>query len=230
MLQEIVNQADEAAVLLQRAQQAAEKIRGLRSGDRVYTPLISSAEFSQGTAPSANLVFNVPADTDFWAYRLLVYPYCKVVDPTKASVSALSVVAEEVTYRSTSFVSQSYSPGFVQVGQSDISTLVDATFALIYQGRELQNIDTPIAATYCTNVGKWFQGFWGAASQTPGGLVFDIPMFIPRARSLVCRVTPTYLGVRTKQEDVADRDPITRQHRYKIVGVLEGEKKAGAFR
>lgn len=223
MLQEIIDQADQAAVLLARAQQAASKLRGLRSGDRVYTPLIASAEFSQGVAPSANLVFNVPADTDFWGYRLMLYPYCKIVDPVNNT-------PEEVTYRPTSFVGQSYSPGFRPLNRySDITSVVDATFALIYQGRELQNIDTPVAATYSANVGKWFKNRWGGATQTPAGFVFDIPMFIPRARSLVCRVTPTYLGVRTTLEPV-EEGQILRQHRYKIVGVLEGEKKAGAFR
>ena len=65
MLNEIVSQAEASARLLERAKQAADAVRVLRSGDRVYTPLIASAEFQQGTAAAANLVFNVPADADF---------------------------------------------------------------------------------------------------------------------------------------------------------------------
>jgi hypothetical protein len=228
MLPEIIAQTDKASRLLERAQRAVANVRGLRSGDRVFTPLIVAAEFSQGTAPSANLIFNVPADADFWAYRLLFYPYCKVVDPVNET-------PDEVAYRSTAFAGQSFSPGVItDLVYSDYANLVDATFALIYQGKELQNIDTPISAAYCCNVEKWLVGaIWAGASQTAGGLVFDVPLFIPRGKSITCRVTPTYLGVRSIVEEIEGEiapEEITRQHKYKIVGVLEGEKRVSAFR
>lgn len=234
MLAEIISQTDKAARLCERAQKAVGKVRGLRSGDRVFTPLVVATEFSQGSAPSANLVFNVPADADFWAYRLLFYPYCKVVDPT-------NLTPDEVAFRSTSFSGESNSSGIGNpaLRYSDFNTLIDANFALIYQGKELQNIDVPISAAYCCNTGKWCAkstdsaapvNVWAGASQTPAGLVFDIPMFIPRAHSLTCRVTPTLLGIRSILDPIAGPAEITRQHRYKIVGVLEGEKKVTAFR
>lgn len=233
MISEIIQQADRSARLLERAQQASANVRGLRSGDRVYTPLPAFAEFSQGSAPSANLVFNVPADADFWAYRLLFYPYCKIVDPVNGT-------PDEIVYRPTSFSGESEGPGFVDpdLGYTDFNCVVDGMFGLIYQGKELQNIDTPVSAAYCSDVGKWvpapsIRGLWGAASQTPAGLVFDVPLFIPRSKSLVCRFTPTYLGVRTIVETIDVEDvptEITRQHKYKILAVLEGEKKVTAFR
>ena len=238
MLAEIISQADKASRLVERAQKAASHVRGLRSGDRVYTPLVVSAEFSQGTAPSANLIFNVPADADFWAYRLLLYPYCKIVDPVNGT-------PDEVTFRSTSFTGESFSTGAIADPEdhyTDFDTLVDGTFALIYQGKELQNVDIPMSAAYCVNIGKWSPSVnaslltttWGAASQTPAGMVFDVPLFIPRSKSLTCRITPTYLGIRSILEPTAvgpvTGPDIVRQHRYKIVGVLEGEKKVTAFR
>ncbi len=236
ILSEIMSQTDKSARLLERAQKACENVRGLRSGDRVYTPLIASAEFAQGNAPSANLVFNVPADADFWAYRLLFYPYCKVIDPVNGS-------PDELVFRPASFTGEAGAPGLDNVSSvyTDYSTSVDGTFGLIFDGQEMQNIDTPLSAAYCANMGKWLSGFpsgsspglWAGSSDTPGGYVFPIPHFMPRAKSLVCRVTPTYLGVRTITEQMAGEvapTTITRQHRYKIVAVLEGEKKVAAFR
>jgi hypothetical protein len=64
-------------------------------------------------------------------------------------------------------------------------------------------------------------------------MVFDIPKFIPRGHTFALRFTPTYLGVRTIVETItveAAPVEIVRQHRYKIVAVLEGEKKVTAFR
>ncbi len=202
MLNEILAQTDKAARLLEIVQRAVENVRGLRSGDRVWTPLVSFAEFSQGDAPSANLIFNVPADADFWAYRLTIYPYCKVVDPENGS-------PDEIVYRSTSFTANE-GPGNLDPSDHylDIANLVDGSFAFIYEGNEMQNIDTPIAAASCINVLKWTapisnQGaVWNAVTDTPGGLLFDVPFFIARSKSLVLRVTPSYLGVRTIQEEV----------------------------
>lgn len=228
MLNEIVSQAEAASRLLDRATKAANAVRILRGGDRVYTPLVASAEFPQGSAAAANLVFNVPADADFWAYRFMLYPYCRVVDPTGASPS-------EVAYRPTSFTSQPNDPGISFNAQQggDFHTLMDAEFAFIFDGRELQSTNIPVSATYCVNVDKWRKvpnlnfnpsGFTGA-TQTPSGMVFDIPWFFPRGKTLTCRVTPTFLSVRTI--DVEEFPG--RQHQYKIVGVLEGEKRPGAY-
>ena len=224
MLTEIVSQADAASRLLERAQKAASAVRMLRSGDRVYTPLIASAEFAQGNSASANLVFNVPADADFWGYRFMLYPYCRVIDPTGEDPS-------EVAYRSTSWTVQPNSPGITaSPGQAtDFETQVDAEFAFIFDGRETQSTNTPAAATYCADIEKWSNIFttapsnavWTAATQTPSGMLFDIPWFLPRNKTLTCRITPTYLGVRTID---------SKQHQYKIVGVLEGEKRPGAYR
>lgn len=222
MLTEIVSQADAASRLLERAQKAASAVRMLRSGDRVYTPLIASAEFAQGNSASANLVFNVPADADFWGYRFMLYPYCRVIDPTGEDPS-------EVAYRPTSWTVQPNSPGIgSNLTQSDFETQVDAEFAFIFDGREVQSTNTPAAATYCANIEKWSGIFspistpvWTAATQTPSGMLFDVPWFLPRNKTLTCRVTPTYLGVRTVD---------SKQHQYKIVGVLEGEKRPGAYR
>ncbi len=240
MLQQIVNQTETANRLLERAQRSAATVRGLRSGDRVYTPLVASAEFEQGSTAAANLIFNVPADADFWGYRFLLYPYCKVVDPVNGT-------PDEVTYRPTSWVGQPYSPG-IGAGDpdfmSDFDTQVDAMFAFIKNNKELQNSNIPASAAYCVNIDKWsvvpggvfsasIEPGWNACTQTPAGMVFDIPMFIPRTKTLTCRVTPTYLGIRTIPETIlVDDTPteIVRRHRYKIVGVLEGEKRVSAFR
>lgn len=236
MLAEIISQTEKSERLLERVQRSDEKVRGLRSGDRVFTPLVVAAEFSQGAAPSANLVFNVPADADFWAYRLLLYPYCKVIDPVNGT-------PDDVVFRSTSFTGEPYATGAIDPDEhyTDFNASVDGVFALIYQGKELQNVDVPFSAAYTVNTGKWAasspfgaQGStWAAASQTPGGFVFDIPMFIPRAKNLTLRLTPTYLGIRTIEETIPDGEgtkTIVRQHRYKLVAVLEGEKKVTAFR
>lgn len=231
MFSEIIQQVEQSERLVTRAQKLTENVRGLRSGDRVMTPLIAAAEFQQGAAPSANLVFNVPADADFWAYRFLLYPYCKVVDPENAT-------GDEVVFRPTSLSGEAMStgvPGSATTAYSDFNTLVDGRFAFVFQGKEIQNSDTPLSAAYGANIGKWAPdgsaGDWAAASQSPGGHVFDIPFFIQRAKSLVCRITPTHLGVRTLVESVLPGPVnITRQHRYKIVGVLEGEKRVAAFR
>ena len=230
MLRDVIAQANNAARLLERARVSAESVRGLRSGDRVYTPIIAEAEFDQGAAPSTTLVFNVPAATDFWAYRLMLYPFCKVVDPVNET-------PDEVVFRPTTFAGTPNDPGAVadpSTAYGDFNNAFDAMFALIFQGRELQNIDTPCMGAYSVEMMKWHSsdgvGQWIAASQTPSGMLFDVPLFIPRGQNLTVRVTPTYLGVRTIVETLDDETEITRQHRYKIVGVLEGEKKVAAFR
>lgn len=238
MLMHILKQAEDAARLAERAAAAVANTRGLRSGDRVYAPLVQEAEFGQGSAPSQNLVFTTPADSDFWAYSLALYPFCKVVDP-------VNLTPDEIVYRPTSFAGQSDEPGAdgsPAIGYTDFNTLVDGTFALISEGEELQNVEVPMSAAYCNEIGKWVPDdtarfsnkTWGGASQTPGGLVFDIPLFIPRSKSLTLRITPTYLGIRTITETVTlngvPGTTITRQHKYKIVAVLEGEKKVSAFR
>ena len=232
MLQQIINQVEVANRLLERAQRAAASTRGLRSGDRVYTPLIASAQFEQGSTAAANLIFNVPADADFWAYRFLLYPYCKVVDPVNGT-------PDEIPFRPTSWTGQPYNPGTLNSGtNSDFEVQADAMFALIKDNKELQNNNIPASAAYCVNIDKWSVipgtasvGGWNAATQTPAGLVFDIPMFIPRTKTLTCRVTPTYLGVRTIVETMLPGPvDIVRRHQYKIIGVLEGEKRAAAFR
>lgn len=237
MLNSIVDQTSAAAGLLERASQAASQTRALRSGDRVYTPLIVSAEFDQGVASAANLVFNVPADTDFWAYRFMLYPYCKTVDPAGGA-------SPDLVFRPTTWTSQPYSPGFLPADgtNTDIHAQVDAVFAFVFDGKEIQNANIPAAAAYSSTMEKWGarsgptvdfaallsgisssfrQPQWCGATQTPSGMVFPVPMFIPRGKSLTCRVTPTFLAKR-----VSD----TRQNRYKIVGVLEGEKRVGAMR
>ena len=234
MLSEILQQVEKSERLLAQAMRAAETVRGLRSGDRVYTPLIESAVFNQGGAPSANVVFNVPADADFWAYRLLLYPQCRVIDPVYGT-------PDETVFRSTSFVGEPFSSGVVDPDSfyTDFTCAVDGVFGFLYQGKELQNVDTPWSAAYCANLGKWQQHAvfestigttWAAASQTPGGFAFDIPMFIPRSKSITLRLTPTYLGVRTIEETIPGPTTIVRQHEYKIIAVLEGEKRVAAFR
>jgi hypothetical protein len=234
MLLEIADLVQSTDKLLERAKAAAQRPRALRSGDRVWTPLISSVEFVQGTAASANMVFNVPADTDFWAYRFTLYPYCKVIDPVNGT-------PDDVVYRPTSFTGQPANPGMPALSTdfSDIENQVDAVFGFISGGKEMQNVNIPAAAAYSTTMGKWVQATlvnvqqWGAVHSTPGGMVFDIPWFFPRGRAITCRVTPTYLGIRTITEEVLiDAVPtdIVRQHKYKLIGVLEGEKRVGAFR
>lgn len=234
MLLEIANLAEEANKLIEKAQAARKQTRLLRSGDRVWTPLVSAVEFPQGTAAAANMVFNVPADADFWAYRFTLYPYCKVIDPVNGT-------PDDVVYRPTSFTGQPANPGMTQAIDvlSDIENQVDAVFAFISGGKELQNVNIPASAAYSTSMGKWVQpniAFvqqWGATWSTPGGMVFDIPWYIPRGRAITCRVTPTYLGIRTIEELVIsgeEETTIVRQHRYKFMGVLEGEKRVGALR
>lgn len=234
MLLEIANLAEEANRLLEKAQAARKRPRGLRSGDRVWTPLISAVEFVQGTAASANMVFNVPADADFWAYRFTLYPYCKVIDPVNGT-------PDDVVYRPTSFTGQPANPGMTQAIDvlSDIENQVDAVFAFITGSKELQNVNIPASAAYSTSMSKWAQDNigaaqqWGATLSTPGGMVFDTPWPIVRGRAVTCRVTPTYLGVRTIPETVLINEvetEIVRQHKYKLIGVLEGEKRVGAFR
>jgi hypothetical protein len=232
MLIDIANQATAAERLLEKADRAEKAVRLLRSGDPVWTPLVAEVEFLQGSAASANMVFNVPADADFWAYRFTLYPYCKVIDPVNGT-------NDEATYRPTSFTAQPFSPGFnTLVTQfTDIRAAVDCVFAFIVNGKELQNSNIPGAAAYSTSVGKWsgiagatIQHQWGGSLQTPGGLVFPIPWFVPRTKSVTCRVTPTYLGTRTITDVGASETTYTRQHKYKIVGVLEGTKRVGAFR
>lgn len=228
MLNEITSQAEAAERLLARATKAANAVRILRGGDRIYTPLVTSAEFQQGSAAAANLVFNVPADADFWAYRFMLYPYCRVIDPTGATPS-------DVAYRPTSYTAQPNSPGLSSVVdiQSDVENQVDFEFAFIVDGREVQSTNIPAAATYCCAIDKWGSNTnpntpfytWNGTTQTPAGMVFDIPWFFPRGKTLTCRVTPTYLGVRT----IDLEESPGRQHQYKIVGVLEGEKRPGAY-
>lgn len=235
MLLEIAELANKADMLVERAKAAVAKqgARALRSGDRVWTPLVASVEFEQGTAASQNMTFNVPADADFWAYRFTLYPYCKVIDPVNGT-------PDDVVYRPTTFTCQPATPGMTSdTDFSDVENQVDAVFAFIVGGKELQNVNIPAMAAYSTSMGKWVQGSignlpqWGAAQSNPGGMVFDIPWYIPRGRAVTCRVTPTYLGIRTIEETATiGEDPVTiiRKHKYKLIGVLEGEKRVGAFR
>lgn len=230
MLDKIVEQSERAAALLDRAAIGLGRTRGLRSGDRVFTPLVVYAEFPQGQAASQNVVFSIPADADFWAYRLLLIPQCKVVDPVFGTPA-------DLVYRSTSFVGQPCTPGAVDpsFSFSDYNNTVDGTFAFMYEGKELQNNDIPFAAAYGQQLGKWGveDGAWCGSVATPAGLVFDIPFFIARGKALTLRLTPTYLGVRSIEETIFRDDlPVTivRQHRYRIAAVLEGEKRVNAFR
>ena len=142
----------------------------------------------------------------------------------------------DVAYRATSFTAQPSNPGITDLDTkfSDFESQVDAEFAFIFDGREVQSTNIPAAAAYCVTIEKWsglqstgsVEGIWTAATQTPSGMVFDIPWFLPRGKTLTCRVTPTYLGVRT----IDTREFPSRQNQYKIVGVLEGEKRPGAYR
>lgn len=238
MLAEIVAQADQAARLVERAQRALANTRGLRGGDRVWTPLTASLEFGQGSAPAQTMIFNVPSDADYWAYRLLLYPYCRVIDPINGT-------PDEIVYRSTSFSGESGSSGVGDPDNTytDFNSLVDGSFAIIQDQKEWQNIEAPLSAAYCCGYDKWAARVsalaavatfpWSGASQTPGGFVFDIPWYIPRKGQLSVRITPTLLGERTIEETITrEAAPITivRQHQYKIVGILEGEKKVGALR
>jgi hypothetical protein len=235
MLDKIVDLTEQAAALVDRVAIGLGRTRGLRSGDRVYTPLVVYAEFSQGQAASRNVVFNIPADADFWAYRLLLIPQCKVIDPVNGTPSDLA-------FRSTSFVGQPYSPGVVDPEQdfSDFNNTVDGSFGFMYEGKELQNNDLPFAAAYGQQLGKWgvdenspTATGWCGSVATPSGLVFDIPFFLARGKSLTLRLTPSYLGVRTIEETIyRDEVPTTivRQNLYRIVAILEGEKRVNAFR
>jgi len=64
MLSEIIQQVEQSERLLARAQKLAENVRGLRSGDRVFTPLVASAELGVPALAPAVLQGRGPGECD----------------------------------------------------------------------------------------------------------------------------------------------------------------------
>jgi hypothetical protein len=216
---------------------ALQKVRALRKqrtrtyGDRVYYPFVGEVFFAQTDNVAQDIIFQIPAGSDYVAERLAIYPAFKFTTPDEAANGP-----PEVSYRPCILSSTMYA--FVPNFQGDRAA-VDCAVSITETfpnskgepvTRQLQNLPTPSGLFYSSPinyrsadfVGTGAQARYNASFEFPSAMVFPKDYLLPAASSLTCKVAPLFASVRSEPNEVGG-DP-TLQNEYRLTLVLEGYK------
>lgn len=219
MLDQILRQGESLDRLTMKALAVTSNAR--RFGDRVLHFLTASADFIEGSNPVLNLVFNVPADSDYEAVRFCLYPQIRKVsyDTATQGVSDRTFRATMWSWASTlqfDIVSDAVLELFSSSEQGSSHSYQNAAFSVaqVFSGPALPNLVAGVPP---------MDGYPGVPS--PGGLVFDEAWKLNKGSTLTARVTPLYSGINVRS-GVSD----ARQFEYRYVGVVEGRKIVDAVK
>lgn len=215
------------------ALQIAEEISNLTehvlrlSGGKGYkAPYMISAEgrFLLGNNDVQKLLFNVPADGDFFAERLNLYLQYRFLDVT-------SVAASDLAFRPCNWTS---------VGDTYDVLTTDASSGARGEANakvslrddtngKYQSAPFSVAGLYSSRFGLTGGIFAAENSMYRGGLDFEVPMRIGRGKAAELEVTPLFSTVGAVVVQYLTDNPTFRIE-FRVVGLLRGYRNIRAFK
>ncbi len=223
MLKQAFNQGREIEKLVSGvdAFQAAQQ----RAADRVLFSLQDAFSFQQGQNTVQTLVFNVPVSDDYFASRLMLYPYVR-----RVAVGALAAgTTPDLVFRPTiwtnQFVSGPNAPAVSTIARCAVDALLEITSTTPGQAaRRYQNTAFTASQVFSSTASPFgtvgqsnVQAY--SATEYPSALIFDPEWSLPKGSTLSMRVTPLFSGER----DTSFTDGLINEYQFR--GVLEGFKR-----
>jgi hypothetical protein len=214
------------------ALQIAEEISSLTehvlrlSGGKGYkAPYMISAEgrFLLGNNDVQKLLFNVPADGDFFAERLNLYLQYRFLDVT-------SVAASELAFRPCNWTSVGDVYGDGTDASSGARGEANAKVSLRDDTNgKYQSAPFSVAGLYSSRFGLSGGIFAAENSMYRGGLDFEVPMRIGRGKAAELEVTPLFSTVGAVVVQYLTDNPTFRIE-FRVVGLLRGHRNIRAFK
>jgi hypothetical protein len=215
------------------ALQIAEEISNLTehvlrlSGGKGYkAPYMISAEgrFLLGNNDVQKLLFNVPADGDFFAERLNLYLQYRFLDVT-------SVAASDLAFRPCNWTSVGDVYDFATANTSNAGTgEANAKVSLRDDTNgKYQSAPFSVAGLYSSRFGLTNGVFAAENSMYRGGLDFEIPMRIGRGKAAELEVTPQFSSTGAVVRQYLTDNPTFRIE-FRVVGLLRGYRNIRAFK
>lgn len=216
------------------ALQIAEEISSLTehvlrlSGGKGYkAPYMISAEgrFLLGNNDVQKLLFNVPADGDFFAERLNLYLQYRFLDVT-------SVAASDLAFRPCNWTSVGdvYGAGAIFSIAPPAKAEANAKVALRDDTNgKYQSAPFSVAGLYSSRFGLTGGIFAAENSMYCGGLDFEVPMRIGRGKAAELEVTPQFSTAGVVVRQYLTDNPTFRIE-FRVVGLLRGYRNIRAFK
>lgn len=215
------------------ALQIAEEISSLTehvlrlSGGKGYkAPYMISAEgrFLLGNNDVQKLLFNVPADGDFFAERLNLYLQYRFLDVT-------SVAASDLAFRPCDWTSVGDVYDFASVNTSHGTTGESNAKVSLRDDTngKYQSAPFSVAGLYSSRFGQTGGVFSAVNSMYRGGLDFEVPMRIGRGKAAELEVTPLFSTAGAVVRTYLTNNPTFRIE-FRVVGTLRGYRNIRAFK
>ena len=215
------------------ALQVAEEVSSLTeralslSGGRGYkAPYMIPAEgrFLLANNDVQKLMFNVPADGDFYAERLNLYLQYRFLDVS--SVAASDLAFRPCNWSSVGdvydFSSVNTSHGAAAEANAKVSLRDDTN-------GKYQSAPFSVAGLYSSRFGLTGGIYAGENSMFRGGLDFEVPMRIGRGKAAELEVTPLFSTANTVVTAYLTANPTFRIE-FRAVGLLRGYRNVRAFK
>lgn len=216
------------------ALQVAEEISSLTeralslSGGKGYkAPYMIPADgrFLLANNDVQKLMFNVPADGDFYAERLNLYLQYRFLDVS-------SVAASDLAFRpcNWSSVGDVYGTGTSFDIAPPAKSEANAKVSLRDDTNgKYQSAPFSVAGLYSSRFGLTGGIFAGENSMFRGGLDFEVPMRIGRGKAAELEVTPLFSTVGATVAAYLVANPTFRVE-FRAVGLLRGYRNVRAFK
>lgn len=188
-------------------------------GYKAPVMLHAAGQFFQNQSAVQKLIFNVPADGDFFAQRLNLYLQYRIVDTT-------SVPGSDLTFRPCNWSSVGH------VYDSPTSLALPACNAKVAfrddTNGKYQSAPFNVASLYSSPFGLTQGIFAGVNTMYRGGLDFKIPHRLGRGKAAELEVTPLYAFI-AGLDAFFTANPADRAE-FRVLGVLRGFKNVRAFK
>lgn len=198
----------------------AERVLGMTGGAGYKAPYTARAAGTflllQNTV--LKLMFNIPADGDFYAERLNLFLQYRIIDVTSA-------LASDRAFRPCNWSS---------VGDVVASTVLRGNSNAKISFRDdtngkYQSAPFNVSALYSSRFGLTTGSFAGANTMFRGGLDFEIPQRIARGKAAELEVTPMYSAMGATVNAFLARNASNRIE-FRVLGALRGYKNVRAFK
>jgi len=203
-----------------------EHVLRLSGGKGYKAPYMIQAEgrFLLGNNDVQKLMFNVPADGDFFAERLNLYLQYRFLDVN-------SVAASDLAFRPCNWTS--VGDVYEGTGKSDSDGARGEANAKVSlrddTNGKYQSAPFSVAGLYSSRFGLSGGIYASEASMFRGGLDFEVPMRIGRGKAAELEVTPLFSTVGTTVGRYLTDNPTFRVE-FRVVGLLRGYRNIRAFK
>lgn len=192
--------------------------------DRDWYAFSGFADFVENEDRARQVVFQIPAGTDFFAERLMFTAGVRRITSNSATDGPDEIVHRPALLPTTENVNS---------GGND-NRIIDFFFSLSEtyvndQGRrvnrDMQNMPTPVALAYSAAVNyKDNDGVRYANFEYPSALVFDEPLYLRAGSSVTVTMAPSLAAPRNVSGGF-DQTLQSDQHEYRVTAYLEGYKE-----